>query len=408
MTTLVEGLRIAINSILLNRSRAALTTLGIIIGVGAVISLISLGRGVEDYVEQLFTAELGSNLLIVASQQPENEDITRIEPLTTTDVEVMLGFASIADIAPQYNILGFVSDEGQSMRTGLRGVTPNFPETRNWELRNGTFITNEHVQQTARVAVVGVDVVDALYDDENYDPIGQVVRLNNQVFTIIGVMEERNDPFNNDDSAVLVPLSTAQTRLADARVRGGYEVSMLLVRAASEDVAREAEEQIIAYLYAEHEIEAEEDEDFRIDNSADLLEIAGSITGLLTVFLGMIAGISLLVGGIGIMNIMLVTVTERTKEIGLRKALGAQPRDILLQFLFESVLLSLLGGFVGILVGWMVAVTGTQLIDQLTLRVDPDAVLLATLVSTIVGVGFGLFPANRAARMSPIDALRFE
>ncbi|MEM6528394.1 MAG: FtsX-like permease family protein, partial [Chloroflexota bacterium] len=201
---------------------------------------------------------------------------------------------------------------------------------------------------------------------------------------------------------------TAQTRMATARTRGGFEVHQLYVQAVSEEATYTAEAEIDAYLMEAHDIQAADERDFDITNMGEQLEIAGTITALLTVFLGIIAGVSLLVGGIGIMNIMLVTVTERTQEIGLRKALGAKPRDILVQFLFESVILSLVGGAIGVLIGWGVAVLGTAQVDALTLTVDMDAVLVATLVSTGIGLIFGLFPANRAARMNPIDALNFE
>ncbi len=412
MHTYVEGFRIAVTSIFRNRTRAALTTLGIMIGVAAVISLVSLGRGVEDFVVSEFN-ELGANMLIVSPQEPEDDSVTRIEPLTTGDVTNLLDDSiapSIDQIAPQYNVNATITDAGESMRTNVRGVTPNYTVVRNWEPDIGRFITQTDVDSFNRVALIGPDVVEELYDDPTLDPTGNVVRINDITFTIIGVMASRDDPFNNDDGAIIVPISVAQTRLATANTRGGFEVSILYVQALDEEATYTAEEEINAYFAAEREILPDEDDkkDYDISNQAEQLEIANTITALLTVFLGIIASVSLLVGGIGIMNIMLVTVTERTQEIGLRKALGAQPRDILVQFLFESVILSLVGGAIGILVGWVVAIVGTQQVAALTLTVDLDAVLLATLVSTGIGIIFGLFPANRAARMNPIDALRFE
>jgi len=384
--------------------------LGIVIGVAAVISLISLGRGVEDWVEQEFNS-LGANMLIVNPSVPESDERTRIEPFSTSDVEALLqpGVApSIEDIASQYNLSGFVSDEGETMRTAVRGVGANYDTIRNWDVRNGSFITRQQVEDVAKVAVIGTEVVLELYNDENYDPTGETITVNNQAFTVIGVMEDRDEPFNNDNGSVLVPISTAQTRLASANVRGGLEVSILYVRATNKDTTFSAEEEIDAYFYDAHDIEAEDQRDYTITNMGENLEIAGQITAMLTVFLGMIAGVSLLVGGIGIMNIMLVTVTERTKEIGLRKAMGAEPYDILLQFLLESTVLSLIGGTIGVAIGWAFAQAGTSIISALTLSVDPDAVMVATVVSALVGIGFGVFPAWRAARMHPIDALRFE
>jgi putative ABC transport system permease protein len=407
---LVEGIRIAITSIFVNKMRAALTMLGIIIGVAAVISLISLGRGVESWVANEFNS-LGANMLIVSPAQPESDERTRIEPLTRADVENLLNrntAPSIADIAAQYNLSGFVRTEGETMSTSVRGVTVNYQAVRNWDTLYGTFFTQAHIDEAARVAVVGVDVVLELFGDADYDPTGELVTLNDRTFTIIGVMESRDEPFNNDNGSVLVPITTAQTRLANAQVRGGMEVSIIYVQATDPDATLTADEEIDRYLYAVHDIEAEDQRDYSITNMSENLEIAGQITAMLTIFLGMIAGVSLLVGGIGIMNIMLVTVTERTQEIGLRKAVGAEPTDILIQFLMESTLLSLLGGIIGILIGWGFAVAGTNIMSALTLSVDVDAVLAATLVSSAVGIGFGAFPAWRAARMHPIDALRFE
>lgn len=410
MYTYIEGLRIAITSILINRTRAGLTMLGIIIGVAAVISLVSLGRGVEKFVIDQFTA-LGSNMLIVSTQTPETDTRKRIEPLTTSDIENLLDPSiapDIQQIAPQYNLLAFVSDDGESMRTAVRGITPNYSIVRNWKPTSGRFITQEEINREERVALIGPDVITEIWEDENYDPIGELIRINNQVFTVIGVMEARDDPFNNDNGAILIPITTAQKKMAQAQIKGGYEVHILYIQAVTQKATYRVAEQLTDYFWAAHDIKNSDEEDFLVTNFAEQMEIAGVITALLTVFLGIIAGVSLLVGGIGIMNIMLVTVTERTKEIGLRKALGAQPRDILIQFLFESVILSLIGGLIGIFIGWAVAQIGTSQVEALTLTVDLDAIILATGVSSFVGVFFGLFPSWRASRMNPIDALQFE
>ena len=407
---LFEGIRIAITSIFVNKTRAALTMLGIIIGVAAVISLISLGRGVEAWVVNEFNS-MGANMLIVSSAQPESEERTRIEPITTTDVQNLLDPStapSIANLAAQYNLPGFINTEGETMSTTVRGVTASYRDVRNWDPIYGSFISESNIINADRVAVVGQDVVEELYGDENYDPTGEFVTVNERSFEIIGVMESRDDPLSNDNSSILIPITTAQTRMANAQVRGGKEVSIIYIQAHDADATYTADEEIDNYFYAVHSIEEEDERDYNITNISEDLKIAEQITAMLTVFLGMIAGVSLLVGGIGIMNIMLVTVTERTQEIGLRKAVGAEPTDILLQFLMESTLLSLIGGIIGILIGWGFATAGTNLISQLTLTLDIDAVLVATLVSSAVGIGFGLFPAWRAAQMNPIDALRFE
>ena len=407
---LLESFRLAMGSIVSNRMRAALTMLGIIIGVGAVIGLISLGRGVEGYVNNEFAA-LGSNLLTVRSSTPDSDTRTRIEPLTMNDVAALsqpTRFPYIQQVGAEFDTTGFVAAPGENLRLTVKGVTPNIGEIRNWKTAAGSYITAGHVEGKQRVAVLGADVVEDLYGAGDVDPIGRLIRINTQPFTVIGVMEERSGGYNSENSTVIVPISTAQTRLSDARVGSSYEVTTMLVQATSEQTVDLAERELDQYLFDAHNIRFDGEQDYSILNQSDLLDAVGAITGLLTVFLSLIASISLLVGGIGIMNIMLVSVTERTKEIGLRKAVGAKPRDILAQFLMESLVLSVLGGTLGVAVGFGISVIGTVLVPDLPLSVGMDAIMLATVVSSAIGIGFGLFPANRAARMNPIDALRFE
>jgi putative ABC transport system permease protein len=407
---LLESFRLALEAIGRNRMRSILTMLGIIIGVGAVIGLISLGRGVEGFIANEFKA-LGSNLLTIRTQKPESNTRTRIEPLTSRDVDTLSAaslYPSIQQVGAEYNVLGFVVDDGERLTLTVKGVTPNISAIRNWKPTLGSYVTEEQVKNKQRVAVLGLDVVEDLYGDRAVDPVGRVIRINQQPFTVIGVMEERSSAFSNENSTIFVPISTAQTRLNDARIGSTYQVSIIVAQAASDKSTDTAEHAIDQYLFKEHDIHFDGEQDYGITNQADLLSAVGSVTGLLTVFLSMIASISLVVGGIGIMNIMLVSVTERTREIGLRKAVGAKPRDILTQFLIESVVLSLLGGAIGIGLGWSIGAIGSALVPDLPLAVRPDAVILATVVSSLIGIFFGLFPANRAARMNPIDALRFE
>lgn len=406
----LESLRIAFTSLGRNRLRALLTTLGIIIGIGAVIGLITLGQGVQAYVTSQFES-LGMNLLTVTSATPTSEKRTRLEPLTNIDIQALQDPAiapSLARVGGQLNVVAFIIVEGEHLRTSARGVTPNMADILSWDVKYGQFINDDQLDRHARVIVLGEAAVEDLYGLASVNPVGDTIRLNNQAFTIIGVMTHREATFSNDNIAVFVPLSTAQTRLLNARYRNTGKVSAIYAQAHDDDAARPAEAEIDAYLRDAHRINHDDEKDYAITNRTALLESVDQILGVLTVFLGMIAGVSLLVGGIGIMNIMLVSVTERTQEIGLRKAVGATPVAILVQFLIESVLLSLVGGAVGVGLGGLIAGIGTALVPELALQVSSAAVMLATMVCTIIGVGFGLYPANRAARMNPIDALRYE
>jgi putative ABC transport system permease protein len=407
----LQTFRIAVDSLLINRLRSVLTTLGIIIGVGAVIGLVSLGRAVEGYIADQFNA-LGSNVLQVTSSPPRSPTRERVAPLTSKEASDLLrpGIApDVINVATAYATLGQLVANGETVSAPIQGVSANYGEVRSWAVGQGQFITQEHVDNAARVAVLGLDVVEKLYGTRDYDPTGQSIRLNQRTFTVIGVMSLRGGTFVSEDNVIIIPITTAQTRLDNARTAdGGYRVTTIFVQAADEDSLPAATEQVTAYLSDAHEIVFADEQDFRITTPSDILGIVNQVSGVLTIFLALIASISLLVGGIGIMNIMLVSVTERTREIGLRKALGAQAADILTQFLIESILLSLVGGLFGIGLGWLAGVVGSALIPELDMVLEWDAVILATVVSTFVGVFFGYYPAQRAAKMKPIDALRFE
>ncbi|MFN8529871.1 MAG: ABC transporter permease [Anaerolineae bacterium] len=414
---LIENMRIALEGLFTNRLRAALTMLGIIIGVGAVIGLVSLGGGVQNFISGQFEG-LGSNILFVFSSRPASGTRTTIQPISTREGEALgtrMVAPSIAQVAMEYDVPAVVAAGSRSVVLPVSGITPNYTEVRNWNVRDeGAFISDNDVDGAARVAVVGTTVVDRLFGDKSLNPIGQTVRINDRVFTIIGVMEEKASGFFGDENLVVfIPLTTAQTRLDRVRTRdGGYEVSVLYIQARDKEAMESATLEIETYLNDTHNIAFQGEQDFTIINQANLLSSLGAITGILTIFLGLIAGISLLVGGIGIMNIMLVSVTERTREIGLRKAVGARASDILTQFLIESLVLSIVGGGLGVLFGVFLTVLASFIIHQLgsdiQLSVTGSSIMLATFVSGFIGIFFGLYPAQRAARMRPIDALRFE
>lgn len=411
---LLEALRIALVSLTLNRLRAILTVLGVVIGVAAVISLMGLGRGVERYVASQFEG-LGANILTVSSTRPGSGLITAIQPLTTADVTALSNpdiVPGVSLVAAQYQIQGAaVAANNTSVNVTVRGVTASYSDVNNWKLRGGTeFFTQQQIDESARVAILGTSTVADLFGDSAIDPVGLSVQINGRAFTIIGVMEEQvSAGFMDPNEIVLVPISIAQTRLDNARVAsGGYRVNQIQVLVSSPQNIDSATAAIEAYLMDAHRIKNARDADFTVANRAEILESITQVTGILTIFLSAIASISLLVGGVGVMNIMLVSVSERTREIGLRKAVGARATDILGQFLIESVLLSLVGGLLGIALGWGVMQVVTQLLTDLQLILTPDIALLAVGVSSIIGIFFGLYPANRAARMRPIDALRFE
>ncbi|MBI1257713.1 MAG: FtsX-like permease family protein [Chloroflexi bacterium] len=405
----LDTFRVAFTALSTNRLRALLTTLGIVIGVASVVSLMSLGGSLQTYVTDQF-ASLGVDVLQISAARNRNTS-SGTTPLTTADAEGLLESSAgqyLSAIGYTYSVQGSLSAGENSSSPSITGVTVNYSDINNWKVASGSFITQKNIDDSARVVVLDATTATDLFDTAN--PVGQTVLISGQVFTVVGVMETRSTSgFSNQQA--LIPVTTAQTRLANARVAGsGYRVSSIQAKVNSTDttVITAATNAIKAYLMQAHGITDSSAADFNVFSSATIQDSLTSTLSTLTLFLSAIAGISLLVGGIGVMNIMLVSVTERTREIGLRKAVGAQARTILSQFLLESILLSLLGGGVGILIGEVVLIIAGRLATQLTIALTPDSVILATGISSLIGILSGMYPAQRAATMRPIQALRFE
>jgi putative ABC transport system permease protein len=399
----------ALQSLTSNKLRSALTILGIVIGVAAVIAMLAVGNGAQNAITGSISG-IGSNLLFVFSGNM-TEDVRNPKPLTLGDTSAMMDeflAPSVSAVAPVIQGNREVVYNGERTNTTINGVTPAYESVRNYNLSEGEFINDTHMLENASVALIGPETADKLFGRRE-GVTGLTIRIDGQPFRVIGVLESKGGgAFGSQDAVVLVPFTTAQTRLLR---RSRDRVDVAFVQATNADSVTSASEEVSQILRQRHRTAIGVD-DFTVFSQQDFVQTARSITGVLTIFLGGIAAISLLVGGIGIMNIMLVSVTERTREIGLRKALGARRRDILVQFLTESSLLSFIGGVIGIGLGWLIAFAVGQIAaanaTELTPVVGIDAILLATIFSTAVGLFFGIYPANRAANLEPVEALRYE
>lgn len=392
----------------LNKMRTGLAMLGIIIGIGSVIALMSIGQSSQKAVQARIQS-LGSNLLTISPSFQRSGMVrgaSSVTTLTLKDAEAIATSSevvTIKNVSPEYSgRLQIITGENNT-NVSVIGVEPVYTDVHNLSMVSGEFINAQQVNSMAKVAVLGPTVVEDLFGDSSYDAVGEVIRIGSQNFTIIGITEAKGSSgMESLDSRVYVPLTTAQKQLF-----GVNHLSSIAVEASSAELMDQAVNEIGYLLMARHKISDTSKVDFRIQNQEDILSTATEVSGTMTALLSGVAAISLLVGGIGIMNIMLVTVTERTREIGLRKALGAKKKTIITQFLTESVILTFVGGIVGIAAGILTAYIYAR-VNSSIFTVSPESVLLAFAVSVAIGILFGWYPARRAANLQPIEALRYE
>jgi putative ABC transport system permease protein len=402
-------LAVAVRALLRNKTRSFLTTLGVVIGVGAVIAMTAIGAGAKERVEKTFQ-EMGSNMLVLRSGSSRQGGVrggAGSQPTLTWDdlAAVREEAPSVRYAAPHLSLRAQVMAEGQNWNTSVQGTTPEYFEIRNWRIAQGGLFGPEDDQIGAKVALIGKTVVDNLFGPYS-DPVGQVIRVNNVPFEVIGVLAAKGQSaFGSDnDDVVFVPVTTY-----GAKLQGGLQKFIqgsIYIGAVSKSGTARAEEEVKQILRRRHRIRGDED-DFMVRNLADIAQAQQEGASTMTSLLAGIALVSLLVGGIGIMNIMLVSVTERTREIGLRMAVGAKPRSILTQFLVEAVTLSLLGGLLGVAFGLGAARYLVARFDW-PMLIQPNIIFLAVGFSGAVGIAFGLYPAFKASRLDPIQALRYE
>jgi putative ABC transport system permease protein len=391
-----------------NKVRSGLTMLGIVIGISSVIAMVSIGQGAQSSITSSIQS-IGSNLIMVypgAQRAPGAQVSTgrgAAKTLTQADAEAIRGGVSLAkSVAPELSGRYQVTAKGKNTNTTVDGVDGNYPGVRNVEVAEGDFVTDQNVKSLSRVAVLGPTARTDLFGDD-VDPIGQTIRIKSVVFTVVGITKAKGGSgFGSQDDMIFIPLTSAQKFLS-----GDAYVSTISVQANDSDSMTEMQADITQLLLNRHNISDATLADFSTLNQADIVATASSITRTFTYLLGAVAGISLVVGGIGIMNMMLTTVTERTREIGLRKAIGADKKDISNQFLIEAIVLTCVGGVIGVLLGalisWLVRLTGL-----LQTSISISSVLLAFGVSAAIGIVFGYYPAKRAANLNPIEALRYE
>ena len=399
-------LKVALKSILKSRMRSLLTALGIIIGVAAVIVMVAIGNGAQKKVEEQI-ASLGSNLIVIFPGSFNSGGVRMgagsINRFTMKDVEKIREEATLLKgVTPIVRTGGQVIGGTGNWNTRIEGVATNFLEISNWSLASGEFFTEKDMISRAKVAVLGKTVADQLFPND--DPIGQQIRIKNVPFRVIGVLASKgqNVMGADNDDIIIAPATTVLDRLL-----GGRYISFIMASAISLSQIDQAQAQLVEIMRKAHNLNPGEDNDFTVRNQAEITQAATETSQVLTILLASVAGVSLIVGGIGIMNIMLVSVTERTREIGIRLSVGARTSDILIQFLTESIALSIAGGLIGVLLAFGITFILNEYTSQAA-YINPQIVFIAVSFAGIIGIFFGFYPARKAANLNPIDALRYE